>query len=217
METVSKERWQQAIRAEDHGWDFHDKNMYSRHEAGNQHGQIVTFARCVNLFEDFGTATSEENKFNYNEPIFDLGGKTIVDIAGGPSSLLLRCKNFKKAYIVDPGDFPDYITNRYKEKGIEVIKVPAEEFSYPENVDEVWMYNALAHVYDPFKILLEAKAHCKTMRVIEGINCGTDIQHPQNLTAEDFEKTLNVKGTVVDPQDPEPSPRGLHFVGVFRF
>jgi len=216
MEIVTRERWEQAIKAEDAGWDFHDKAMFTRHENGGQHGQI-TYARHVKLFEHFGNSTSQENQFNYNERIFDLGGKTIVDIAGGPNSLLLRCKNYKKAYIVDPGDFPDYITDRYRDRGIEIAKMPAEEFVYPEGVDEVWMYNALAHVYDPFKILLEAKSHSKTLRIMEGIHCGTNIQHPQDLTQEGFEKTLGVKGEVVDPQDPPPSPRGLHFFGVFHF
>ena len=213
METV----WDTAIVAENHGWEFHDKNRYFQHEAGNLHGQILTFAKAMNLFAEFGVSDADASKLKYQTKIFDLQGKTVVDICGGPSSLLLRCFNFKRAIVVDPGEFPDYIKERYAENGIEIAKVPAEEFAYEQPVDEVWVYNALAHVYNPSKILLDAKANCKTMRLIEGVNCGTNIQHPQNLVAEEFEQVLGQKGTVFEPNDPEPSPRGAHFYGVFHF
>jgi len=214
MKIVTKQRWNEAIAAEDNGWDFHNEDMYMKHDFGAKHGQIVTYAKHMMLFEDFSN-DNQKPIFDYSKPIFDLQQKTIVDICGGPCSLLLRCHNFKKAIVVDPGNFPEYITQRYKNHGIEVCKVPAEEFVYPEKVDEVWLYNALAHVYNPYDILLNAKKNSKKMRIIEGVNCGTDIQHPQNLKREELEKVLETRGSIVETNDPEPSPRGLHFVAVF--
>lgn len=216
MEISTKDRWNLAIRLENAGWEFANRSVFERHEAGGRHGQI-TYAKYMMLFEDFGVKNAEENKFNYDQPIFDLQGKSVVDVCGGPNSLILRCFNFKKAIIVDPGEFPDYITNRYTKHGIEIAKVPAEEFEYNEKVNEVWFYNALQHVYNPYIILENAKNNSGTIRIMEAVNCGTDIQHPQNLTAEEFEKVLGIKGQVIEPNDPSPSPGGLHFLGVFHF
>lgn len=217
MQTVDKHIWDVAIEHENKGWQFEDQAAYFGHENGNLHGQIQTYAKHMNLFKDFGVKGATKNKLNYKEKIFDLKGKSVVDICGGPSSLLLRCFNFSKAVVVDPGNFPDYIVNRYKEAGIEVAKVPAELFVYEQPVDETWIYNALAHVYNPTAILLNAKSNSKTMRIIEGVNCGTNIQHPQNLLSEEFENVLGQKGKTIETNEPEPSPRGQHFVGVFHF
>jgi hypothetical protein len=217
MQKVSKNIWDVAIHHENMGWSFNDKKQYMHHEIGNLHGQIVTYAKYMRLFEDFGMSNAKEFIFDYNTKLFDMKNMTIIDQFGGPSSLLLRCTNFKKAIVVDPGEFPDYITNRYKENNIEVVKLPAEEFKYPEKADLTLFYNALAHCFDPYTILLNAKNNSKEIRLIECLNAGINIQHPQNLTQEELEHILGVKGNVVDTNEPEPSPRGLHFYGVWNF
>lgn len=216
MEIVSKERWLRAIAAENEGWEFHNKMQYNQHEIGNLHGQIVCYAKYMQLFTDFGTYDAEFNKLNYSEKIFDMKGRSIIDLCGGPSSLLLRCCNFSRAVVVDPGNFPDYISNRYKQHNIEWIKIPAEEFVYDQDFDECLLYNALAHVYNPFLILLNAKKHCNTLRIIEGLYSGTNENHPQDLTQIGFEQTLNVKGMLVNTNDPAPAPRGIHWTCVIK-
>lgn len=224
MQIVDKKYWEEnSIVEENKGWNFESEDYFT-HENGNLHGQIVTFAKHMKLFEDFGDDESEWNKHDYKSKIFDLKNKVIVDMCGGPSSLLLRCKNFKRAMIIDPGDFPDFIVNRYKENNIEILKIPAEEFDYKileeykENHHiETWFYNALAHCFQPYIILKNAMENSNIIRMIEGCNMGINIQHPQNLTQEEFEEILGQRGIMVEPNDPSPSPRGLHFVGVFHY
>lgn len=55
MKIVTKQRWNEAIAAEDNGWDFHNEDMYMKHDFGAKHGQIVTYAKHMMLFEDFST------------------------------------------------------------------------------------------------------------------------------------------------------------------
>lgn len=216
MEKVTKERWNLAIDAENDGWSFNDRSIYMMHERGNLNGQI-SYAKKMKLFEDYFIPGMENKIHQYDEKIFDMQGKTIVDLCCGPTSIMLRMCNFKKAYGIDPGNFPDYILNRYKENNIEWVKLPAEDFVYPEMIDETILYNALAHVQDPFKILLEAKNNSKCLRICECLYAGSNVNHPQDLTQEGFENTLGIKGEISQINDPPPSPQGLHFSGKFYF
>jgi hypothetical protein len=197
-------------------WGF-STGEYQNHEFGNLHGQIVTYAKYMQLFEDYAIEDAEDLKHNYDTPIFDLKGESVVDLCGGPSSLLLRCKNFSKAIVVDPGDFPDYIANRYKAKGIDWVKMPAEEFVYDKTYDNIFLYNALPHVFDAKLIVENAKKFSRKIRVCESIHAGTDDQHFYDLSQEFLEYLFEQKGIVKDMFEPAPSPRGLHFFGVFKY
>jgi len=215
VDAVQRHRWDLAIAAENAGWEFGDHAAYARHEHGMRHGQI-TYARLMGLFEAYGNAGALERFHAYDCPVFDLGGRSVVDVAGGPCSLLLRCSRIGPARVVDPGAFPEWVVHRYDEHGIYVAPIPAEDYAYPDGtVDEVWMYNALAHVCDPASVLRAAMKNCRVLRIVEGIECGTDVQHPHSLTAAGLADVLGPGGRVVAPLDPPPAPRGRVFCGVF--
>lgn len=112
---------------------------------------------------------------------FDLRGKSVLDIGGGPVSLLLKCGNFKKAVVVDPCNFPKWVGERYKTHNIEFINKPAEEIDL-KDFDEVWIYNCLQHTKDPEKIIKNALKAGKVVRIFEWINTGTNEGHITNLT-----------------------------------
>jgi len=215
VEKVTRERWDLAIEQEDIEWNGDLVNDPSG--IGGKHGQIVCHAKYFQLFEEYADPNEKENTFKYDIPIFDLKGKSIVDIAGGPHSMLLRCKNFSRAYVVDPGDFPEWIHAQYQERGITLISLPAEEFKYPDEIDEVWMYNALTHFYDPECVLRSAVKNSKCLRICEPVGTPTNINHPQTLYAEEIEKTIGQKGNTKNMLEPAPSPRGVYFYGVFNF
>ena len=85
MSKLSK-GWQEAQRWE-LGWWGDCTNTY-----GEEEKQLLYASRM-------GLKSFHNGKSPYN---FDLDGMSILDIGGGPVSLLLKCINFRKAKVVDP-------------------------------------------------------------------------------------------------------------------
>lgn len=103
---------------------------------------------------------------------------------------------------IGPADFPalGYVTNRgvnsliiepmpseyLKQFGIPVMRECAENANYV--ADEVWLFNVLQHVIDPYKIVERAKKQAKAIRFFEPVNYGIDECHPWNLTMDMFKE-----------------------------
>lgn len=128
-------------------------------------------------------------------PVFDLQGKSVIDIGGGPYSLLLKCVNFSKAVVVDPCDYPKWTKDRYEAVGIEVIKETGEK-ELEIDADEIWIYNCLQHTINPQEIIANAKRHAKVIRIFEWIDCGTSIGHPHELHEESLNEWFSGFGKV---------------------
>jgi hypothetical protein len=128
--------------------------------------------------------------------IIDLQGKTVVDIGGGPNSLLLKLEN-GKGIVVDPCDYPNWVKERYWIANIEYIKMAAEDV--PESIlvtaNEAWIYNCLQHTKNPEEIIRKAKLTGK-VRIFEWIDAEVNEGHPHQLTEENLNKWLGGKGTV---------------------
>jgi hypothetical protein len=144
----------------------------------------------MNLAPYLGLKIVPNEYTNYRIP---MNGETILDIGGGPSSLLLKCEN---AYgiVVDPCEYPEWVAVRYKEAGIEYLRMKAEDYRYPKDFDEIWIYNCLQHTDKPKKIVTEALKHCKLLRVFEWVNTGIVPGHPHSFTKEQLEEWLGGKG-----------------------
>ncbi len=134
-----------------------------------------------------------------NSPLnIDKSGLKIIDIGGGPVSLLLKTKADIKV-VVDPCGYPGWVRLRYIDAGILLEQKPAEDIPEDyEKFDEVWCYNCLQHVVDPEKIVYNMKRIGKVIRLFEWINHPINEAHPHELTAEKLDKWLNGKGTVVE-------------------
>jgi len=145
---------------------------------------------------------------------FDLGGMSVLDVGGGPVSLLLRCTNFKRAVVLDPCDYPNWVAERYKLAGIEWVKVPAEDFMPEEKFDECWIYNVLQHVRDPAKVVECAKKHAHKIRVFESLEVGVHQGHPHNLSKEALDEVFERKGLV---NERGGNPGEIDYYGVFRY
>lgn len=144
-----------------------------------------------------------------------LNGQSILDIGGGPSSLLLKCENYGNAVVADPCDYPDWIGQRYRESGIEYYRVKGEDLDKTFNkiFDEVWIYNCLQHTEDPFKIVRNAQKLGKIIRVFEWIETGTNDGHPHTFTEKQFNEWFKGEGKVYNLNS-----NGLYgkaFAGVF--
>lgn len=145
---------------------------------------------------------------------YDLKGKSVIDIGGGPVSLLLKYKNRGMSTVVDPLIVPDWVRSRYEENDIEFLNMKAEDFYTIETYDEAWFYNCLQHTDDPELIVKNARAVSKIVRVFEWVETGTADGHIHNLTEKKLNKWLGGEGKVESIN--ENYCKGLCYFGVFK-
>jgi len=157
---------------------------------------------CANTFdeqlkqENIYAPYMKLNQFAVHRKFFDLKGLSVLDIGGGPVSLLLRCYNFKRAVVVDPCDYPEWVAERYKLANIEYVKERAEVVELDGKFDEVWIYNVLQHVQDPVEVIKAARKYGKKIRVFECLEIGAHKGHPHNLTKEALDEAFGKEGLV---------------------
>jgi 2-polyprenyl-3-methyl-5-hydroxy-6-metoxy-1,4-benzoquinol methylase len=126
-----------------------------------------------------------------NSPyVIDKTGLDIMDVGGGPVSLLLKTTaNFK--IVVDPCKFPQWVEDRYKANNIRFSNKSGEwlaGISKKDLYDEVWLYNVLQHTQDPNKIFFGVHRLLKqggTFRFLDWIDTPTNVAHPISL---DYQK-----------------------------
>lgn len=169
-----------------------------------QEGEKKWRGNCANL------AKEELKQFEYAEcmrlPLsmksfanggygqIDMGGKSVLDVGGGPTSLLLRCKNVR-GKIVDPLPMPTWVKARYAECGIELSETKAEEMQ-ESGFDEVWLYNVLQHVENPAKVVERVKRAGRVVRVFEWINIPADPLHPHSFTEASMTQLFGTQGRI---------------------
>lgn len=129
-------------------------------------------------------------------PVYDLEGKSVVDLGGGPSSMLLKTINGGRRCVVDPCRYPDWVRARYEAAGIDYLVMPAEYFVPTEPFDEAWIYNVLEHTVEARRIVGVAKLHARRVRVFEWIDTYVSEGHPTVLTAMQLDDWLGARGVV---------------------
>lgn len=125
---------------------------------------------------------------------FEMGGRSILDIGGGPVSLLLKCVNLR-GKVIDPLQFPPWVMQRYELAGIEVQRIKAEDIT-ETGWDEAWIYNVLTHCDSPKEVIANAKKAAKIIRVFEWIDMPSNEHHPSSLTEEKLNSSLGGEGKV---------------------
>lgn len=163
-----------------------------------------TYAKRMGL-EIFNNGRSDFN--------IDLHGDSIIDIGGGPVSLLLKCVNGGVRTVVDPCVFPMWIAARYACAGVNYITIPAESFKPRRDYQEVWIYNVLQHTISPKEVIENAKLAAHRIRIFEWIDAGISSGHPHELKEDQLNEWLGGKGTV--EQIDEHSAIGKCYYGVF--
>jgi len=114
---------------------------------------------------------------------FDLQGKTVIDIGGGPTSMLLKCINFPRGKVVDPIEYPKWTRDRYHMKNIGVDVSRGEDVT-DSGWDECWIYNCLQHCDNPERVIWNALLAAKTLRIFEWVDIPPHDGHPMMLTEE---------------------------------
>jgi hypothetical protein len=125
---------------------------------------------------------------------------TVVDIGGGPASLLLKARGYDRAGVVDPCAYPWWTRARYDTAGIEIWRSTGEQFvTYrPIDVDEIWIYDTLQHVQDPEAIVRGAVEMAATVRLFEWIGFETNDCHIHTLSEERIQEWAWDAGATVD-------------------
>lgn len=127
-------------------------------------------------------------------PVFDLEGKSVLDIGGGASSLLLKCINVR-GKVVDPIQFPGWVYARYDCAGIDWEIGRGEDID-EAGYDEVWIYNCLQHSENPKKIIDNARKAGKLIRIYEYIDVPVCPGHIHTLREVDLNRWLGGEGKV---------------------
>lgn len=174
-------------------------------ELGEQLKQL-TYAPLLGL--DF--------KHDGNSPyVINKPTKSIIDIGGGPVSLLLKTKATVKT-VIDPCNYPGWVRDRYKQNSIHWIKDVAETHQpgLSETADEIWLYNVLQHTTDPQKIFENILDYLKVggvFRFFDWIETDTNVAHPISLTGDVISRYLVAAGfTNVEIKTVELHENGAH-------
>lgn len=131
----------------------------------------------------------------HRSPPYNLHGKSVLDIGGGPTSLLLKCTKRGRAVVADPGEWPQWVLDRYAAAGIEYRQVKGEDLAgTSKSFDEAWLYNVLLHVENPRLIVENAKRLAHVVRVFEWVGTQADQMHPQAFTKEQLDELLGEPG-----------------------
>ena len=149
-----------------------------------------TFEEELKQFEYAKRMGIEIGNYDYN-----VHGKSILDIGGGPVSMLLKARNLWNGCVVDPLQYPVWTLERYILKGISVHVARGEDadtLNLPR-FNEVWIYNCLQHTDDPAKILANAKALAPVLRLFEWIDLPPHPGHPQELTEESLNRWIGLQ------------------------
>ena len=144
---------------------------------------------------------------------FILTNTNILDIGGGPSSMLLKCPNLQRGRIVDPIHYPEWTLDRYHSMNIEVKHQKGEE-SEESGWDEVWIYNCLQHTEDPKELIRRAKLSARVLRIFEWVNIPPHDGHPIELTKEYLDDCIQISGSETC-QLSEQGCYGTAYYGVF--
>lgn len=157
-----------------------------------------------------GLKIFSDGKSPYN---FNAAGY-ILDIGGGPVSMLLKCPH-ATGLVIDPCSYPDWVYKRYDIGGIKYKIAGGEDISYENEFDEVWIYNCLQHVQDPEKIVYNALKATKTIvRVFEWLEVGISKGHPHNLTQKSLDEWF--KGIGKTEHMNESGCTGFGYYGIFK-
>lgn len=131
----------------------------------------------------------------------NMGGRSVMDIGGGPISLLLKCVNVV-GKVVDPLVVPEWVKLRYDDAGILLVQQPGEDVD-ETGWDEVWIYNCLQHTRTPhkvikkaFKALQHSKVEKPCIRLFEWVYTSKNEGHPHAFTPEVLDQWLGGQGKV---------------------
>ena len=136
----------------------------------------------------------------YGRRGWNFGSRSVIDIGGGPCSMLLKSEANDKL-VVDPCQFPDWVHSRYQQTGVVFFNIKAEDIDrlnlavrFQAIFDLALIYNVLQHTEDPEKIISNAREIANEIRIFEWIDTPINEGHIHTLTSENLDRWLGGKG-----------------------
>jgi hypothetical protein len=127
----------------------------------------------------------------------DGGGRSYLDVGGGPASLLLKFVNVGRRVVVDPCPYPRWVYDRYAAAGVESVVVAGEDVASASHFfDVALIYNVLQHVRDPEVVVRNARAASRELRMFEWVDIPPHPGHLHCLTQELLEEWAGAAGQV---------------------
>ncbi len=125
-------------------------------------------------------------------PVYDFDGMRVLDVGGGPSSMLLKA-SFAVGVVVDPCPYPGWVSDRYALHNIMHRRELAED-ELPRFSDDAFdvalIYNVLQHTLSPEDILREMARVAKRVHLFEWVETEPHPGHPHTLHADEMESWL---------------------------
>lgn len=191
--------------------------------------EIAWWGSCVNTYIE------EMKQFQYADAMglprsasgsgvyIPMNNKTILDIGGGPCSLLLKCYR-ARGWVTDPFPVPHWVNQRYLAAGVVYTQVKAEEIDTHHTIggmrfDEVWIYNVLEHVDSPRQVVANAIRAGRIVRIMDRLETPIEGPHRHSLRKADLDDWFGREGATTVLQD-APTHRfgGVQwYVGVFDY
>lgn len=126
-------------------------------------------------------------------PVYDFGGTAVLDVGGGPNSMLLKADNFTFGVVVDPCSYPQWVSGRYAIHDIVHRRELAED-ELPRFQDQAFdialIYNVLQHTLNPERIVREMTRVAKRIHLFEWVDTPPHPGHPHTLRSEDLASWL---------------------------
>ena len=166
VEVISQERWEETQSGEIHDYDYGNEENYKN-------------AVHIILRDHFNI-----------DPENDLVGKKILESGGGCYPSTYFCKGLKKAVNVEPlsDKFPENVKSRLNNANVECVSVGFEDYKGRSKFDEVWFFNVLQHVRDPYLQIENAKRIANVVRVFEPIDTAINNEHPHSFNMQFFKE-----------------------------
>ncbi len=128
---------------------------------------------------------------------FDMKGCSVLDVGGGPVSVLLKCVNLRRGKVIEPCSYPAWVWIRYHLAGLEYLRIPAEEMDEVNgDYDIGLMYNVLQHTMDPERIVRKLVVAAREVHIFEWIDIPPHPGHPHQLRAIDLQMWTGRDGSV---------------------
>lgn len=159
--------------------------------AEEQHFEAEWWGNCANtLGEQFKHPTyarlmGMEFVNDGGRYVIDRYGKSILDIGGGPTSMLLATWADRRT-VVDPCPYPEWTRARYEAAGIEVVGSMGEDFVADQTYDEAWCYNVLQHTRDPREVIANMRRSARVIRMFEWVDEPPHEGHPHELKSAEL-------------------------------
>ena len=173
--------------------------------AGHQHFEADWWGDCTNTYGEESKQIAYARVMDMDPGVWQGGDRwprykvrgNVIDVGGGPSSMLLKTEGFAYGIVVDPCPYPAWTRERYAAHGVSVWQAPAEEALYtysPYQFDEAWCYNVLQHTIDPEAIVRQMAQIARRVRIFEWIDTPPHPGHPHTLRSDEMRKWVGGKG-----------------------